>query len=468
MSQSRRNPVRRTAAALTAVVMLAFISVLGVAWFQKARAVQDDTYQYLELFNQVLGIVQQDYVKEVKTKDLIYGAIRGMLATLDPHSVFLTKEDFDEMKGDISGEFGGLGIEISVKNGWIVIISPIEDSPAWKAGLKADDLIVEIEGQSTHNMSINDAVHQMRGQVGTPVTIKIMREGFDEPKAFTIVRDRIEVKSIKQAKLMSGDIAYLKCVTFTDNTDTEARAGLNRLAAQAKNGLKGIILDLRNNPGGPLDQAIRLSDMFISEGVIVSVTGRVEKQPPAYAHKAGTIDNVPMVVLANQHSASASEIVAGALQDHGRAVIMGKTTFGKGSVQQLLKLKDDAGLKITTAYYYTPSGRSIQEQGITPDIAVDEFSPQQKAKLKEAEKSNVHYLREKDLQGHFSHEDAVGPESGDSAAAAPEKDEKAEQEAEKLLPKKVGEDTDDYQLQRALDLLRSFEIFHSVLSRKAG
>jgi len=468
MSQPRKNPVRRTAAALTAVVMLAFVSVLGVAWFQKARAVQDDTYQYLELFNQVLGIVQRDYVKEVSVKDLIYGAIRGMLSTLDPHTVFLSKEDFDEMKGDISGEFGGLGIEISVKNGWIVIISPIEDSPAWKAGLKAEDLIVEIEGESTRNMSINGAVHKMRGEVGTPVNIKVMREGFDEPRAFTIVRDRIQIKSIKQAKLMSGDIAYLKCVTFTENTDTEARAGLNQLAAESKNGLKGIILDLRGNPGGPLDQAIKLSDMFISDGVIVSVNGRVEKQPPAYAHKAGTIDNVPMVVLVNQHSASASEIVAGALQDHGRAVIMGRTTFGKGSVQQLRKLKDDAGLKLTTAYYYTPSGRSIQEQGISPDIAVDELSPQQKIKLQEAEKADKHYLREKDLQGHFSHEDVVGPESGDTAAAPPDKDEKAEQDSEKLLPQQVGEDTDDYQLQRALDLLRSFEIFHSVLSRKAG
>lgn len=466
MSHSRRNPGRRTAVVLAAVVIMAFASVLGVAWFQKARAVPDETYEYLQLFNQVLSIVQHDYVKEVNTKDLIYGAIRGMLATLDPHSVFMPKEDFDEMRQDISGEFGGLGIEINVKNGWIMIVSPIEDTPAWKAGLKPDDFIVAIEGESTRNMSINDAVHKMRGQVGTPVTISIMREGFKEPKDFTIVRDRIQIKSVKVAKLMDGDIAYIKCISFTENTETEVRNGINKVAGQAKGGkLKGLILDLRNNPGGPLDQAIKLSDLFISEGVIVSVAGRIETQPPQYAHKAGTLSDVPMVVLVNQHSASASEIVAGALQDHGRAVIMGKTTFGKGSVQQLRPLKDNAGLKITTAYYYTPSGRSIQEQGIKPDIEVDELSPEQKIKLQEAEEDDKKYLREQDLTGHFTHEDVVGEAAGDSAEP---KKEKAEDDSAKLLPAKVGADTDDFQLQRALDLLRSFEIFRSVLSRKAG
>jgi len=462
MSQPRKIPARRTAIALVLVMLVAFGSIIGVAWFQKARAVSEDTYEYMTVFNQVLTIVQSDYVKEVSAKDLFYGAIDGMLATLDPHTVFISKEDYQQMREDISGKFGGLGIHIGVKDRKLTVISPIEGTPAWEAGLEAGDWITAVEGEPTKNMTINEAVHKMRGPVGEPVSISVMREGFKEPKEFTIVRDVIKIDSVRKYELMSGGIGYVRLITFNESSEREMEKAIKELRKEAGGKMKGLVLDLRNNPGGPLDQAVRISDMFISSDLIVSVKGRNETPPPEYAKKAGTIEDVPMVVLVNQHSASASEIVAGALQDHGRAVILGKDTFGKGSVQQLRTLQDGSGLKITTAYYYTPSGRSIQEDGIHPDIQVDALSPEQKLKLKEAEEEQMRFMRERDLEGHFSHEEVTGEAEGNTAEATGS----ANDSGEELLPEKVGEDTDDYQLQRALDLLRSFEIFQAVLGRK--
>ena len=464
----QRSSGVRTAAALGVVIALALASVLGVAWVQKARAVTDDTYEYMELFNQVLSIVQRDYVKEVSAKDLIYGAIRGMLKTLDPHSAFYSKEEFEQMREDIQGEFGGLGIHISIRDDHLIVIAPMEGTPAWEAGIKADDWITAINGESTADMNINDAVDRMRGPVGEPVTITVMREGFDKPQDFTIIRAIIKIKSVTDKKLMKGDIAYVKLGSFTDNSDKEMRDAIKELQAQTQGGFKGFILDLRDNPGGPLDQAVFVADLFLVAGPIVSVRGRVENQPPRSAKKGGPVEDVPMVTIVNQHSASASEIVAGALQDHGRSVILGKNTFGKGSVQQLQPLKGGAGVKITTAYYYTPNERVIQEVGIAPDIEVDDLSPEQKLKLKEKEgkDEDKKYWREKDLEGHITNEDASKnanqPESKEGGTA-----EKPNAE-EKLLPQPPGTDTEDYQLQRALDLLRSFEIFQSVLNKKGG
>lgn len=474
MSNYRKSSVRRTAIALGAVVFLAFASILGVAWFQKARAVSDDTYEFLELFNQVLSYVQRDYVTEVEVKKLIYGAIDGMLATLDPHTVFIPMDDYQQMREDIRGKFGGLGINISIKDGKLTIIAPIEGTPAWEAGLKAGDWIVTIDGEPTRDMNINEAVHHMRGPVGEPVTIGVMREGLEEPKDYTIVRDIINIPSVKEPKMMEGQIGYVRMVTFTENTHKEMKKAIDELETISGGNIKALILDLRSNPGGPLSQAVRVADMFVSEGVIVSVKGRNESPPPEYAHRAGTIEDWPMVVLVNQHSASASEILAGALQDHGRAVILGKTTFGKGSVQQLRTLKDGSGLKITTANYYTPSGRSIQEEGITPDIVVDELSPEQKLELREAEHEQPRYLREKDLKHHFKQEDVTEEkqEGETEEVETPEQEQVmdnggGEPTGEDLLPENTGNDTDDYQLQRALDLLRSFEIFQAVLKRNA-
>jgi len=463
MGSPRNRKGTRTIAILAMVMLLAFASVLGVAWFQKASAVTDDTYEYLELFNQVLSIVQRDYVEDVSTKDLMYGAIRGMLMTLDPHSQFYSKEDYQAMREDISGEFGGLGIQITVRKGKLTVIAPLEDTPAWDAGIKAGDWITAIDGEATGNMNIHEAVSKMRGPIGEPVTISVLREGFDEPEDFEIVRGLIEVKSVRDYKLMQGDIGYVRISNFTDHTYDELKAAMDKIKADAPAGFKGIVLDLRGNPGGPLNQAVEVADMFLSEGLIVSVRGRNESQPPRYAGKAGTIDDVPMVALVNQHSASASEIVAGALKDHGRALIIGKTTFGKGSVQQLRRVKDSAGLKLTTAYYYTPSERITKENGITPDIEVEALSPEQKLKLKEMEEEKQgKYFREKDFKGHIPKEDVskrAKPQDGDSAG-------EEGGVGEDLLPKEVGDDTDDYQLQRALDVLRSFEIFQAVLKRK--
>ncbi len=461
MSSHRKMSGRRTAALLILVVALAFASVLGMAWFQRARAVSDDTYEYLELFNQVLTVVKKDYVTEVNVRDLIHGAIDGMLDSLDPHSVFIPSEDYQQMREDISGKFGGLGIHISIRKGKLTVISPIRDTPAWEAGLKAGDWIMKVEGEPTSEMDINEAVQMMRGPVGEPVTITVMREGLEEPKDYTITREVIKIPSVSEAKRMKDDIGYINLSTFNENTKKEVNEALQELnGKEAAAGLKGLILDLRNNPGGPLTQAVRVADMFIAEGMIVSVKGRNEVHPPEYAKKDGTIEDVPMVALVNQASASASEIVAGALQDHGRAVILGKTTFGKGSVQQLRTLKDGSGLKLTTAYYYTPSGRSIQEEGIHPDIEVEEISPEQKLELEEAEaKRKRMYLREKDLERHFRQEDTLEEQEGDTVEPSTK--------GEDILPEEVGEDTDDYQLQRALDLLRSFEIFQAVLKRKA-
>lgn len=460
MSSARRSR-NRTALAIGSVIFLAMAAVMGAAVFQKAKAVADETYEFLELFNQVLAIVQRDYVREVKIKDLIYGAIDGVCMTLDPHSQFIPVEDFREMKEDLSGEFGGIGIEVGMKDNRITVIRPLEDTPAWRAGLQAGDWIVEIEGESTLGMKLNDAVHRMRGPVGTPVTIKVMREGWSDPAPFTLIRELIKIKSVKEFKLMKGDIGYIKLVTFTENTTKEMKTALKSLDDQSRGKLKGLVLDLRNNPGGPLDQAINVADLFLTEGVIVTVKGRREGSPPAYAHKAGTFKDVPLIVLANELSASAAEIVAGAIQDHGRGVILGQVTFGKGSVQQLRTLKDGSGLKITTAYYYTPSGRTIQEDGILPDVVVDDLSPEEAAKLTEEEKrKRKQYIREKDLNRHFRQSDITGKEREESSLPA------GVTPGAEFLPSTVGQDTDDYQLQRALDLLRSFENFQAALNRR--
>lgn len=461
MTTPRIKSRRRTGLAVGLVIFLALAAVMGAALFQQARAVADDTYEYLELFNQVLSIVQRDYVHEVKVKDLIYGAIDGICLTLDPHTQFFPVEDFKEIKEDLEGEFGGIGIEIGMKDNKLTVMRPLEDTPAWRAGLKAGDQITAIEGQSTRGMKMQDAVHKMRGPAGTPVTISVMREGFKEPKDFTLVREMIQIKSVKDVKLMKGDIGYIKLVTFTENSTKEMKAALAKLDEQSKGKLKGLILDLRNNPGGPLDQAVNVADMFISEGVIVTVKGRRESSPPAYAHKAGTYKDVPLVVIVNQLSASAAEIVAGALQDHSRAVILGQVSFGKGSVQQLRRLADGSGFKVTTALYYTPSGRTIQEEGIHPEVVVDDLSPEQKAKLTDEEKKQRRFFREKDLTRHFRQAEVTGIESGDSVENPSE-----ERETPNLLPKTVGADTDDYQLQRALDLIRSFDLFSAALNRK--
>src|SRR5260370_32745006 len=331
------------------------------------------TYEQLRLFTEVLSIVQNQYVDEVSPKDLIYSAIKGTLRGLDPHSSFLDPESYREMQVETSGSFGGLGTEITLKDDILTVVSPIEGTPAYRAGLQTGDRIVKIDGLSTKDMQLSDAVKRMRGKPGTKVTITTARRGWNEPKEFAIAREQIRVQSVRTQDL-GGGIAYLKLRQFQEQSPGDMSAALDKAA---KAGMKALVLDLRNNPGGLLTAAVEVTEDFIDEGKLVVYTeGRVRNQNMRFsAHAKKSYPNLPMVVLVNQGSASASEIVAGALQDWGRAIIVGTQTFGKGSVQTIIPLSDGSGLRLTTAKYYTPTHRSIHGKGITPDIIVEAPKP---------------------------------------------------------------------------------------------
>jgi carboxyl-terminal processing protease len=327
------------------------------------------TYEQLRLFTEVLSIVQNQYVDEVQPKDLIYSAIKGTLRGLDPHSSFLDPESYREMQVETSGSFGGLGIEITLRDDVLTVVAPIEGTPAHRAGLAPGDRIVKIDGIVTKDMQLADAVKRMRGKPGTKVTISVMREGWAEPHDFEITREQIRVQSVR-AHDLGGGIGYIRLRQFQEQTGHDIEAALDRFA---KNGTKALVLDLRNNPGGLLTAAVEVTEKFVDDGKLVVYTeGRVRNQNMRFsAHAKKAYTSLPMVVLVNQGSASASEIVAGALQDYGRAVLVGTQTFGKGSVQTIIPLSDGSGLRLTTAKYFTPKGRSIHGKGITPDIVVE-------------------------------------------------------------------------------------------------
>ena len=345
------------------VLLLLLVSYSGVS-------ADDATYQGLSNFTRVLDLVERNYVEEVNSEDLTNSAIEGMLKTLDPYSAYLSPERYRELEIGTSGEFGGVGMEGSVEKGVLTVIAPIEGTPAEKAGIKPKDQIIEIDGQPTEGMVVQEAVKLLRGPRGSSVNVTIIREGETEPRVITLVRDKILVKSVKPSLLNDG-IGYIRVTQFQDHTSQELTEALHELRAQNGGELNGLILDLRNNPGGLLAEAIDMVDEFIDNGLIVSVRGRTQDQSREYyATKNGEFQEFPIVVLVNEGSASASEVVAEALQDSNRAVIMGTKTFGKGSVQTIIKLEDGSGLKLTTAKFYAPSGRSINEVGVTPDITV--------------------------------------------------------------------------------------------------
>lgn len=430
---------KKTAIVVTIAVVLALVGV-GAHHKCAAEGASSD-YESIELFTDVLSIIKKNYVEEVDTKKLIYGAINGMLSSLDPHSQFMPPDTFKELKIDTKGSFGGLGIEISVKDGFLTVISPIEDTPAFKAGIKAGDQILKIDDKFTKDMSIMDAVKLMRGAKGTKVTLMIMREGSDKPKEFPLIRDVIQVKSVK-SKLLDKGYGYVRIAQFQEKTDEDLTKALKSLKEENGGPLQGLVLDLRNDPGGLLDQAVKVADHFIDDGLIVYTEGRdPESKMKFSAHKGNKEPHYPIVVLINGGSASASEIVSGALQDHGRALIMGVQSFGKGSVQTIIPLADDAGLRLTTARYYTPSGRSIQAKGITPDIEVEQVEVQA------TEKKNLLHIREKDLERHFESEDKEAP-------VDEKKDKKPTKQDEQLKS--------DYQLIRALDLLKGWDILKKM------
>ncbi|MDZ4660274.1 MAG: S41 family peptidase [Pseudomonadota bacterium] len=355
-----------------------------------------DRYSDLQIFTKVLNLIGKYYVEEVDTKKLIYGSIKGMLRELDPHTNFLSPEVYEEFESETSGKFGGLGIEITIQKGQLTIIAPIEDSPAWKAGIKAGDKIIEIDGVVTKGLTLVEAAQKMRGEKGAKIKLTIFREGFTDPKDFTVTREVIKLHSVKYTDMEDGYV-YIKITNFIENTESDLQKHLEAHIKKYKN-TKGIVLDMRGNPGGILDQAIKVSDMFIEDGIIVSTIPRDESvKEVAMAKKSKDYVGFPIIVLINESSASASEIVAGALQDNQRALIMGQRSFGKGTVQTVVKLGDGSALKMTTARYFTPSGKSIQAEGIHPDIILEQIEPET------LEKSGGQgaVTREADIDGHL-------------------------------------------------------------------
>jgi carboxyl-terminal processing protease len=454
-------------AAVIFVFLLGFIS--GDITSHRYMAQANVVYEKLKIFGDVLSAVQTSYVEEPDMDKLVEGAIKGMLQNLDPHSSYLTPDMMKQMEVETKGMFGGLGIEIGIKDSVLTVISPIEDTPAFRAGLKAGDKIVKIENESTKEMTVMDAVKRLRGEPGTKVTIWIAREGFREPRAFTITRDIIKIKSVK-TKDMGDGIGYIKLLQFQQDTDEELGKALEARKKE-KNGMRGLVLDLRNNPGGLLDQAVKVADEFIESGLIVYTDGRIEAQKYKYsAHREGTYSGFPIVVLVNAGSASASEIVAGALQDHGRAVLLGTRTFGKGSVQTIIPLEDGSALRLTTARYYTPNGRSIQAKGIEPDIVV----PDGRESL-----AGMHPgpMREKDIERHLRGEgeeemketpegESPSPEEIRMKKEPPREEKPGKDSAAPALEKKKGEEK-DVQLERAVELLKGWEIFKTRFIDKA-
>jgi carboxyl-terminal processing protease len=369
MSRSARR------VALVASLAAAFFAGLGFDHAASAaRRSPAQPYRALDVFSDVLAHVENGYVEEVDERELVYGAIDGMMARLDPHSSFMRADVYRQMRDETTGEFDGLGLELSVSAGEVTVISPVAESPGERAGIRPGDRILSIDGAPTREMTLADATRRMKGPAGTKVTLEVMREGFASPQHLVLVRDRIRTQSVDMRVLdAERRLAYVRVRTFQERTDRSLARALDDARAQLGGPIRGLVLDLRNNPGGLLDQAVRVADVFLANGVIVSTAGRGRRNLEVErAREKDTEPAYPMVVLVNKGTASASEIVAGALQDHGRAVVVGTPTFGKGSVQTNIELEDGSGLKLTVARYYTPKNRSIQAQGIAPDVRVDE------------------------------------------------------------------------------------------------
>ena len=406
--------------------------VADAAKTDKKAVSEEDTYELLNLFGEVLERAKNSYVDEVSDEQLIQSAINGMLVSLDPHSSYMDGKDFRYMSEQTQGKFGGLGIEVTMESGVVKVVSPIDDTPAHKAGLKPGDYIVNIDGQPVVGMTLNDAVDKMRGKVGSKVKLTIRRFN-QKPFDVTIKREEIKIQTVKSS-IKSEDVAYVRITSFSDNTDKMVEKAVKDAKKKLKGNLKGIILDIRNNPGGLLDQAVSVSDLFLNQGEIVSTRSRNEEDTVKYNAKKGDIaDGLPIVIIVNDGSASASEIVAGALQDHKRAVILGEKTFGKGSVQTVIPLGKHGAMRLTTARYYTPSGRSIQVKGIEPDVAV------KPAKVEEIE--SPFELSEGEYNNALKNDSEEKVDAKKQAAKKAEKEELAK----------------DYQLARALRAMGIYE-----------
>lgn len=430
-----------------AFALLGSFLITGSAY---AKSGDDSTYELLNLFGEVFDRVRTDYVEEVSDQKVIEAALNGMLTSLDPHSSYMNAKQFDEMKVQTKGEFGGLGIEVTMENGVVKVVSPIDDTPAAKAGIKPGDFIAEIDAQQVMGMTLSDAVEKMRGPVGTTVKLTVLREGLKQPLKVTLKRDTIHIQSVRSRS--EGDVAYLRVNSFSENTGDAMIEAFNKEKKNIGANLKGIVLDLRNNPGGLLDQAIEVSDAFLDRGEIVSTRSRNPEESRRYTATSGDIANgLPMVVLINEGSASASEIVAGALKDHKRAVALGVKTFGKGSVQTVIPISGHGAIRLTTARYYTPAGTSIQAKGITPDIEVEQ------AKVEKLD-SNMN-ISEATLRGHLINDQDKDDKTTPVEVTLPVKKDEAKKPT---APSKDLSSAEDYQLSRALDLIRALSIYNQA------
>jgi carboxyl-terminal processing protease len=426
---------------------------------------KQEIYRELDLFGQVLERVRSDYVEEVSDQQLIEAAINGMLSSLDPHSSYLNSKNFRDLQTQMRGEFGGLGIEVTMENGLVKVVSPIDDTPAARAGIKPGDFIVQIDNDPVMGLSLNEAVEKMRGPINSDIRLTIRRESRD-PFEVKLTRAVIKIQSVK-SRLEGEDVGYIRITSFNEQTDVGLNNAFKTLKQQAGNKLVGVVLDLRNNPGGLLEQAVNVSNAFLDKGEIVSIRGRKVQSAQRFNAQADkdVSGGLPVVVLINGGSASASEIVAGALQDHHRAVLMGTRSFGKGSVQTIVELSDHSAMRLTTARYYTPSGRSIQAKGIDPDIVVEA------AKIEKLAGGDTRH--EADLRGALPNPDQKAPTGANAPAPGPSSQAKPDQGGQTAAPKPETGPSDvavagtdqDYQLARAVDLLRGIAMFGKTIPR---
>jgi len=448
---------------VTVAVAVGFWTI-GAGFFRDLSATTDETYKGLKLFSDVIELIEKNYVEPADTKKLIEDAIQGMVHGLDPHSSLLSPEDYKELQVDTQGEFTGIGVSITSRDGMVTVVSAIQGTPAYKAGIKSGDIIVKIGTEPTKNL--RDAVNRIRGPKGSKISVTLIREGAPEPLEFELVRDVIPIESVRSLSLKPG-YGYIWITNFRDNTTPDLVSALEKLES-GPTPLKGLILDLRNNPGGLLNQSIEVSDLFLEKGTILSIKGRQDRNTKVFtAHPNVVKRNYPMVVLINGGSASASEIVAGALQDHKRALVMGTTSFGKGSVQNVEALRDGYGLKLTIARYFTPSGRSIQAKGIEPDIEVKQDLGRTKEK---PGREPLVMPKEKDLENHLEAEPGKGHKNTKEPKPSQDKNPDKNPAPSQTGPEEEGVDgfvsperlEMDTQVKRALETLISYDIFKGL------
>ncbi|MFN8625404.1 MAG: S41 family peptidase [Candidatus Binatia bacterium] len=442
------------------------VLLFGGRFVGRVSAVAKETYDNIEVFTNALALVQKNYVDPVTTKQLIDGAITGMLSALDPHSSYLPPDLFKELQVDTRGSFGGLGIEITTHNNVLTVVSPIEDTPAYRAGVKPGDQIIKIQDEFTKDMPLVEAVKRMRGAPGTKIHLSLRREGLPRLLEMTLTREVIRIQSVKYRMLEKG-YGYLRITQFQERTDDDLQHALTSLEKDSGGALSGLVLDLRNNPGGLLTQAVKVSNEFVDSGLVVYTDGRLESQKQKYfAHKGGSHTEFPMIVLVNAGSASASEIVAGCLQDHKRALVLGTQTFGKGSVQTILPLDETSAIRLTTARYYTPNGRSIQATGITPDVVVENVIAQ--AKAGGGAVPSFPTIREQNLPRHFGNKKNGGSESIEPKLEGEQPEPETEPADTDVPLTREGELGKDPQLDRALELLKSWNVFKTVVAQNAS